>query len=273
MSEDRLATLRLPGIADETSSVIHAQLDLSIGESSQLDITLADPDALFINAAGTRLGTVIGWDSLDFSIGSIEHGLVDGVLSTTIQARAAGWQALKKRKGAKTWRGLSASGVVRAECKAVKLNVIAQRTSVGKTITRVADGSDPKSTSDLELFDRLAGQHGFVFGEANGTFYFGAPSWLVKRPSVTVDGGADYLTEPPTLRKTSDDKDRPTTVTLRISAPEQRSRLRPFQPVVLTGVPKRFAGTYLIERVSIPLTSADPATVELVTPIDPEKQK
>lgn len=272
--DDRLGSLRLSKIVQEDTNIIDASIDLAIGEASQLDLTLADPDGVIINGPGTRLGAVIGWGALDFAIASIEHSPIDGVRCTKIQARAAGWQGLKKRKGPKTWRGLSASGVVRSECKAAGITkVIAQRTQPGKTISRLAEGADPKSTSDLEMFDRLAGQSGFVFGEAGGIFYFGAPSWLVKQPGFVVNATADYLAEYPTLRKTSDDKDRPATVTLRVSDPEQRSLIMPFASVRLTGVPGRFAGRYLVERVSIPLTSADPATIELVTPVDPEKQK
>lgn len=271
---DRLDALRLGGITGEDSNILAAAIDLSIGEASQLELTLADPEGVIADAPAAALGTVIGWGSLNFAIASVEHGPRDGARCTTIQARAAGWQGLKKRKGPKTWRGLSASGVVRAECKAVGIgDVVAQPTQVGKTISRLAEGADPKSTSDLELFDRLAGQSGFVYGEAGGVFYFAAPSWLVKRPGFVVNATADYLAEYPTLRRTSDDKDRPATVTLRVSNPGQRSLILPFASVRLTGVPTRFAGRYLVERVSIPLTTAEPATIELVTPVDPEKQK
>lgn len=271
---DRLDALDLKNIEGENTNILEASIDLAIGEAGQLDITLADPEGIIIRPAVTKLGTVIAWGSLSFAIASIEYGVRNGVRATTIQAREIGWQALKRRKGPQTWRGLSASAVFRAECKAAGIKtVVAQRTQTGKTISRLAEGADPKTTSDLEMFDRLAGQHGFVLGVAAGVGYFGAPSWLVKRPGFIVDATADYLAEYPTLRKTSDDKDRPATVTLKVHAPQQRALILPFASVRMTGVPARFAGRYLVERVSIPLTSADPATVELVTPVDPEKQK
>lgn len=269
----RLSYLSIPGVKDAADSIEDGELDLAMGEASQLTVTLLDPTGVIINSAGAALKRTMAWAGLKFTIATIEHGPVSGVRMTTLTGRTKGWQDLKARKGRKTWRGLSPSNVVRSECKAVGLAAVTQKTAVSNSISRLAEGVDSKSTSDLDLFDRLAAEQGFVYGEVNGVFYFGAPSWLVKQRGWTVDGTADYIIDYPTMSKTLDNEDEPGRVSFAVPGDDPGRVLLPFAPVQLTGVPGKFKGRYLIDRVTIPLGLAAPATVELVTPVDPEKQK
>lgn len=268
----RLSHLRVAGIALAAEAITDGTLEMTSGEASQLTVALADPDGALVKAPGAALGGSVSWGSLAFTVATLEHGPVNGVRTTTLTARAAGWQALKKRRGDRTWRGLSPTQVVRAECLAVGMTFVGQQTAVRKSIARLADGEKAADTSTLALIDRLAGEAGFVYGEAGGVFYFGAPSWLVKRSGWAVSGTAEFLLEYPTMSKTSDDKGAPARISLSVAGERPQEVLLPFSPVKVTGVPARFAGRYLVERVTVPLSTADAATVDLMTPTDPEKQ-
>lgn len=271
--ERRLSYLRIPGVVNAADSIVDGELSLAMGEASQLSVTLLDHSGDIVDSKGAALGKEMTWGGMAFTISTISHGPSSGVRMTTLTGRTKGWQALKKRKGDKTWRGMSPSAVVASECRAVGLKAVTQKTATVSSISRLADGVDAKSTSTLDMIDRLAGEQGFVFGEVGGTFYFGAPSWLVKRNGWSVPGDAEFLLEYPTLTRTRDDKDTPARVSLAVAGERPQEVLLPFSPVRLTRVPGKFPGRYLVSSVSIPFGTADPASVELVTPVGPEKQK
>lgn len=270
---ERLSALRLPGIRDLEASVLEATIDLALGEASELQITLSDEDGAIVDAAVARKRSRVFWGDLAFTVTGTEHGPREGALATTITARSAGWQALKARKGDRTWRGLSPTQVVQLQCAKVGLKCFGQPTAVRSSISRLAEGADRKSTSTLELIDRLAGENGFIYGEVAGVFYFAAPSWLVRRPGWAISGTDPSLAEQPTCVDTLDDKKEPARITLKVAANRPQELLLPASPVQVTGVPRRYRGRYLVTNTSISLTSGNPATIELSTPVDPEKQK
>lgn len=270
---ERLSAVRLPGIRDLAASILEANIDMSMGEASEFTVTISDGDGAIIEAAVAKKRARIFWGDLAFTVTGTEHGPREGAMATTITARSAGWQALKARKGDRTWRGLSPTQVVKSECDAVGLKLIGQQTASRSSISRLAEGADRKSTSTLELIDRLAGENGFVYADVAGVFYFGAPSWLVRRTGWAISGTDPSLTERPTCVDTLDDKKEPARITLKVAANRPQELLLPASPVQVTGVPRRYRGRYLVTNTSISLTSGNPATIELSTPVDPEKQK
>jgi Phage late control gene D protein (GPD). len=268
----RIRALDLTGIRNDADAIVDGGLDLAVGEASQVSVTLLDPEGELIRAKGARMGAVLRWGGLRFTVTVVEHGPMRGARCTAVTARSEGWTALKRRRGARTWRGVSPSAVVAMEAKAVGLEAVCQPSANRKTISRLAQGEKRGSTSTIELIDRLAGELGYVYGEVGGTLFFGAPSWLVKRPGWEVPVDAEWLTEYPMMRRTQDDKKTPATVSLRITGEKPGNVLLPFTPVQLTKAPGGFSGRYLVERVLVPFT-ATPGDVELATPVDPEAQK
>lgn len=273
---DRVTALQLPGgITREAAAIHDGSLDLAIGEASQLTVTVSDPSGAVAGAPGVKRGGEVRWAGLRFAITGIAHGPVDGARVTTLTAYSRGWWTLKHAaafKGPRTWKGLSPSLVVRGEARKAGLSVVAQPTARRKVISRLPKGKRRGRTSSLAMIERLAGESGFVFGEVAGQFVFAAPSWLVKRPGWTISGSGAYLAEYPAMSTVADDPEHPASVSLRILGQQPQRVLLPFQTVRLVDVPRPFTGRYLVNRVTIPLSSEDPGTVELVAAVDPDRQ-
>lgn len=275
----RLSHLALPeskSLATPAEAIVEGSLELAMREASQLTVTLLDPRGQIAAAGGLVLGAPMKWGGLKFSLAEITHGPVNGVRSTVLKGRTAGWQTLKHDKahrGPKKWRGVSPSQVVISEAKAAGLKWLVEPTAKRDVVSRLPkEQKKGPLVSTLDMIDRLASESGFVFGEVGGTLVFASPTWLTKRAGYAVDAGSDFLTEYPTVLKTRDDKDAPGRVTLRVLGESPQQVLLPFTSVSVTGVPGKFQGRYLVNTVTVPLSRADPAEIELVTPVDPKKE-
>lgn len=272
----RLTALTVPGVSLSVESLTAgSSVSLGTGQACEVTLALLDPSGRICNSGRVDRGRALTWARLPFVIADVDHGPESGVRVTTVVARSRGWQALRGRKGARAWSGMSPTQVVTAECRSVGLQVVAEPTAARKSITRSTDtGKQAEKTTTLDMIERLARESGFVFGEVGGAFYFGRPSWLVARAGRAVNAStADYLTDFPRCGVTSDDSATPGKVTLSVIGDDSTAALLPFTPVQVSGVPSMFEGRYLIDKVTIPLDYAEPATVDLVTPVDPEKQK
>lgn len=277
---NRLSHLVLPkakGLDEDPANVIvEGSLDLAMGEASELSVTLLDPVGDIVSAKGVGLGAVMKWGSIKFTLAEIEHGPINGARSTILRGRTAGWQKLKhsnEHRGPKKWRSISPSHVVINEAKAAGLKAVTQPSAKRGVVSRLPkDQKKGPNVSTLDMVDRLAGECGFVFGEVGEVFYFASPTWLARRAGYAVDAGSDFLTEYPTMLSTKDDRDAPGRVTLRVLGETPQQVLLPFTSVSLTGVPKKFRGRYLVNTVTVPLSRAEPAEIELVTPKNPKKE-
>lgn len=276
----RLSHLVLPkakGLdVDPGNVIIDGSLDLAASEASQLTVTLLDPVGEIVSAPGVGLGAAMKWGSIKFTLAEVEHGPVNGVRSTVLTGRSAGWQKLKhsgEHKGPKKWRNVSPSHVIANEAKSAGLKCIAQPTAKRGVVSRLPkDQKKGPNVSTLDMMERLAGECGFVFGEAGGVLYFASPTWLARRAGYAVDAGSDFLTEYPRILKTLDDRDAPGRVTLMVLGDTPQQVLLPFTSVNVTGVPGRFKGRYVVNTVTVPLSRAEPAEIELVTPKNPKKE-
>jgi hypothetical protein len=271
----RLTMLAVPGVKVSADALTTgSSVSLGTGQACEVTLAFIDPDGALCASGRVDRGKPLTWAGLPFTIARVEHAASSGVRLTTVVGRSAGWQHLRRRRGPRTWLAMSATQVVTAEARAVGLTVVGEATAVRKSITRTTEnGKAASKVTTLDMIERLARESGFVFGEVGGVFYFGRPTWLAARAGRAVKATAEYLTDYPRCAVTDDDLDQRATISLSVLGDDPSEKLLPFTPVQLSGVPGMFEGRYLINRVTIPLDRAEAGTVDLVTPVDPEKQK
>lgn len=277
--EGRLGNVGVRGtrLTGEISEVVtSAVLSMTTTEVTQLTLQVVDNDLKLLDSglftAGTTYtpGTAMSYGGLALECRAIEVGPRGTDAALTITARSRGASALKRGRGVKVWRNMSATHFAALAAKAAGLKFVGQGTGKRKTIRR-----DKKETT-WDTLQRLAAESGFYCFEAAGTLYFAAPTWLTKagRRELPVPwrgrGTADDIEELPTCRRSGDDPKRAATVTAKLRGDLGENAL-PGHGFRLWGVPT-FEGLYIVDGVTINLAEGTPVQVSASTRIDPAKQ-
>lgn len=260
------AVIGAPGISMSTTQV------------SQVDLDIKDSDFDLLRSGLFTAGSTFRFQDERLEVAVVETG---GTISPTlkIKARSKGVQILKREKGAKIWKDLSPTDLVKSTARRVGLGVVAQSSPSRAEIARTgADGTGEEAESMWALLRDLAAQEGYILFEARSTLYFGEPTWLMANaqqvwnlgfPDRPGKGAGDiYSMTIPVCRRSSNDED--DAVELSFTLPFSVGiQVRPGDAVNLTGMPS-FTGTYLINSVDITLDGRTPVSVSAGTPIDPE---
>lgn len=264
----RIAQLNLPGLDDELGALTTGSMvDLSAHEASQVTLVFIDPGHVIVNKV--RVGGRMRYGGLPFTVASIKYA----DRRTTIIAREAGWQALKARTGSQAWKGRSASQVVIAEVAAVNkandlhVKTVVQATKARKSIARTTSKvkAEIAKADSLQLLSRLAGEEDMWFGCVNQTIFFAKPAYLLARAGRAVGWADTYLAGEPELYLTADDPEVKARLTLKVLG-EAITAITPFTPIQVSGGPTKANRRYLIEQVTVPLDSGQPATVQAIAP-------
>lgn len=267
--------------ADLAEAVTSGSLSLTLGEVSQLSLTVLDsPDFKLLESglfsAGTprRRGSQLDYGGLYFEVRSIELEPQGERHALKITARSIGAGKLKRARGPLVRKKISPTQFVALEAKEAGLTFVGQP-SAKRTLIKRNAGDEAESSWDT--CQRLASELGFVCFEAAGVLYFGKPTWLLEREDrleyrVRWRGAKtdDALDEIPRCRRSGDDPKNVATVSARLRGTAGDDVL-PGMALVLDGVPT-FDGAYLIESVTLGLGEGQPAQVEATTAVNPVPQ-
>ena len=254
-----------------------ATLSLSNSATSQLVLGVADPKLQLLRSDELDKGTEIRFADLRLVVAVRELVLDGSTPALQVTARARGIQKMRRTRGGRVWRGLSPTQWVHMVGRAADLRVVAEPSHQRKVIHRAAAKKGEPGESDLDVFNRLASELGFIGYESQQTLYFGRPTWLAKRlPQLDVvwrvdgDPEPDGLLAVPAVRDSDDDTAHGFTRTLSVS-PVAAERFTPNRAVHLTGMGP-YSGVYLITDTSLTLDGSSPASVTIATPVNPDPE-
>lgn len=258
--------------ADAAAAVLSGTLTLDYEGVTELALTVADPDLELTSSRLLGKGSTIDYLGLRLVVASNELSDASGGPQVAVTARAAGVRRLRGDKGAHVWRGLTPTQVAASVAKKAGVKFVGQASSKRRQIRR------GKKESSWGLITRLAKELGYVSFEAEGTVYFGKPTWLlaqaktVRRVSWSPgdDQGSGGLAGFPGCRWAEDSKKNAAEVTLELVGDDADS-WRPGDAVILDGV-ATFSGRYLVTKVTIPLDDTSNVEVTASTPVDPKPE-
>lgn len=270
--------------------VVDAVLSWGVTEITQLSMTIVDPDFAIWRSALFELGTPMlyrepGMTELPLRVTSVTtDGGPAGTGGLTIAARSEGVYQLRRRRGKKVMRKASPTDFVKAECKAVGLKVVAQKSPQRAQVARdlpqkgQEDLSGAARPSSWTTFLRLAQELGFYCYEFGGTVYFGKPTWLIEQDddplkvAMPLDGAPAKLVarEIPTV-SASEDAEVPVEITGLAVGKERLAECRPGAAMKLLGLPP-YNDNYLITTMSMPLLGNGPIDLTAATPKNPTPQ-
>lgn len=262
-------------------AVTAASLSLTMGEVSQLSLTVADnadfellASGLFAPGTPTKRGSQLDYGALNFEVRAVELEPRGEDHQLRVTARSIGAGNLKRARGPLVRKKISPTRFVAIEAKRAGLTFVGQPSEKRANISRQA-GDDPETSWDT--CQRLASELGYVCFEAAGVLYFGKPTWLLDRKDRqeyrirwrgrATDDGLDTV---PRCRRSGDDAKNAATVEVSLRGTAGDDVL-PGMALILDGVPT-FDGAYLIESVELGLGEGAAASVKAATAVNPEPQ-
>lgn len=295
------------GLQDNVAAkAVEWNLVMNVGEVTELSVTLEDPglsllrqSPLPFGARPFRLGAPVEWRDLKLVIAALQVDAGKAQEQLKVDCRAAGVQVLRHEKGPKVWSDVAPHELVREECAKVGLAFFGEETTQRRpsiarsmsttptftasldllTVTRVMKSDTASEESTWQVFERLAGELGFILFEAAGTVVFGRPSWLVARGGLNArphrwrwpraDGdrleeNEDRLLDVPSCRQSQDAEQ--VTITARLHVEDALS-YRPGDAVMFAGVPG-FEGLFVVTAIDV--DPGEPlASITAGTPVDP----
>jgi hypothetical protein len=277
-----VAEARLP--ADMAELVTAAKLDLSTSQTSQLQLTFADPQLALVAGGYLPKRTQVSYAGLALEVAvreivTVSGGANAGAPGLQVTCRATAVQRLKRRIGPRVWAGLSYTQWLHSEATAVGARFVGQPSAQQPHVIRKADKGSPAESS-WDTASRGAGELGFIVFEAAGAVYFGRPSWLVAtqpRHVVHWAGGGQAGTDPyllavPSVRDSDDDRSNGLTGSLSANIALAET-LPPGHSLTLTGLGPFSAAPFLITDLGVDLLNpAAVDTVSFATPVDPAPQ-
>jgi cell wall-associated NlpC family hydrolase len=276
--------------AEIAEVVTDASLSWSTTEVTQLSLTVNDPGFVLWRKGIFAKGVALlyrepGMKDVELRISATSlDGGAGGLGGFTVLARSKGVQALRRRRGPKVMKKASPTDFVKAECKAVGLEVVAQSTATRGQVARDVpakgdeDSQGADKPSSWTTFLRLAEEVGFVCFEFMGTVYFGKPTWLIEQDKEPVQvalplPGSEEAWMSRTMPTIDDSEDAsaPVSVSGIELEPGRLGEVRPGGALRLRGLPP-FNDKYLITSVTLPLLGTAGIDVSAETPINPEPQ-
>lgn len=254
--------------------VTRASVDLSVSQVSQLSFAIADPDMSLLRSGLFKKGTTLRYHGQAFVVAVRGLEEAGGRPALTVTARSRGAQRMKKQKGALVRRDMSPTHFIGNHARYAGLRFVGQPSSRRKAVFRKGKKLGGEMESSWEAAVRYAGELGFIVFEAQDTLYFGRPRWLIDRlGGVTIRWRGQktrgHLYQVPAMRDSDDDVSRGHTGTLTLH-PDLAERLMPGRRCLLSGVGP-FSGQYMASSLRMDLGGANAATVEIQTPINPER--
>lgn len=260
-----------------------ANFSMSTTQVSELNLDVSDPGFAIWSKGLYQLNQDVNVAGIALSIASVGTQDNNGLDAFNIKARSKFVRLLKQRQGALVMNNVSASQFVQAECKAVGARCIAEtcqpRLQVARDVPAptagiVAVRPNPNPPSSWTTFGRLAQEQGFICFEADGTVYFGQPTWLIQHGEnqtfVVDQTSSDINKRSLTVPKCTSNVDSTTGVSVSVDVLQGRARdVRPGFRFQIKGI-AGFTSDYIVNSVSYPLDDpTSPCTVQAQTPIDP----
>lgn len=260
--------------ADVSNAITSADMSLSISQVNQLTIACDDPGFEFINKYRIPMDTWITYDSLKFSVASIELNEGGGEGGFVLTARPRAIRTLKRRTGKKTMKNVSPSTFVKEECRLAKIKCVVQpsakRSSVSRDVTEKGQQNSEEENNTWTTFNRLAEELGFVCFELEDCIYFGQPTWFAQNARMVRAGYRDgeySTTDIPNCTRSQDNHNR---AVVTFSVPiERQADFRPGRVLDFRGMPG-FTGRYFITEVGFDLAGGtNEVSVTAETPANP----
>lgn len=257
-----------------TALVTNASISDTIEGVTVLSITVIDNGLALLASGMFATNSKVQWKDqslvvkhLTVSPGENGHGQLE------VECRPSVVAGLEKLRGPKVFAKTDAAGAIRLLAGGLKVVAQSFRTRTNISVNGPSEGQ--LAESYWEAFARWAEESGAVLFEANGTIFFGKPSWLIAQiptgEPIVWDGPARtnrHVLELPTCTMSDDLVADPVTVTVSMHA-ELASKYSAGMLVAFSGVPG-FAGDYWVTSVSGPLSTTEPWTVSLAVPTDPK---
>jgi hypothetical protein len=274
----RLAAITVRGHAPAplSSATTTGTVTLSTSEVSSIDLTIADPDLDVLRSGVFAKGSPVRYAGLSqFVVTTLEVSADAGAPQLAVTCLSAGAQQARAQYGQLVRHSLSPSSYVAVGATAVGLKAVCEPSADRSSITRTGPSKDSpgdKGESEYDVWQRLAGEVGYICFEANGTVYFGRPSWLIDHVAhVDVRWPSDgRLLGIPRCRATTTDDTQPATISI-ACAESLAYLLVPGACAALAGVPT-FDAPYLVTQCQIPLDDTTACSVDAASPVDPTPQ-
>lgn len=283
-----LSTAATREIADAITSL---EVSLSISGSSQVSITLIDPNFSFARANYFQIRRDVSYRGMNFEISAVQTQRSESVFPQyTLECRARPIQVMKRDKKPEAYRGMSAYDFAFAIAKRFRLDFVGEKTTKKQAIVKGKNNNSDDSV--WTVLTSLAAEQQFLCFESEGTLFFCSEKFLLGKwgdpdfvygdlkfipfiwpestdPAFAKAKNTYILMDQPSVRRSDDD----------IQAAEGTMvvdrtngiKLRPGMTIYLGGIPD-FEGLYIISDVSFSEGVPEPVQVSFRTPVDPKKE-
>ena len=283
-----LSTAATRDIADAITSL---NVSLSISGSSQVSITLLDPNFSFARANYFQIRRDVSYRGMNFEISAVETQRSESVFPQyTLECRARPIQLMKRDKKPEAYRGMSAYDFAFAIAKRFRLNFVGEKTTKKQAIVKGKNNNSDDSV--WTVLTSLAQEQQFVCFESEGTLFFCSEKFLVGKwgdpafvygdlkfipfiwpeptdPAFAKARNTYVLMDQPSVRR-SDDDIKAAEGTMLVDR-ANGIKLRPGMTIYLGGIPD-FEGLYIISDVSFAEGVPEPVQVSFKTPVEPKKE-
>jgi hypothetical protein len=259
-------------------AITEVTLDMSTSQVTELSFTIDDPAWVILGKGWFDIETPVTYRGLKLTVAVIETTPGGGLGGLTVKCRPSATSKLKKQRGDRVVKGVSAASFVASECAAVGVTAVVQSSPTKPRIARDTpqkgqDYDESNHPSSWTTFQRLANELGYLMYEVGGVIYFGKPTWLInQKPKVAVQWYPDTDAAPmsfPQFRQSIDSEDIEVTVELGL---DRAGTIFPGYGITFNGVPK-YAGTYFVTGVNYPLAGTGTMSVSASTVRNPKPQK
>lgn len=188
---ENLGQLRIGEIGTErtaqvTENVTDLSVDLTSGMSSEMSLTIYDPDFRMFRADYFQIRRPVTYKGQSYEIAqaSVQRH-PNGPDMVNCLCRSAPIQRMCRDKGAENWN-TSAAGFAKQMAEKFGLQAFIQSTPDRINITR--QSGDNADESSWDVLQRLASDLEYIVFESYGVLYFSSEEFLVERqPGIVVD--------------------------------------------------------------------------------------
>lgn len=277
---------------DVTDAIVDFQVSLSLNQSSQISVSVVDPDFAFAKANYFQVRRDIFYRNLWFEISAVEVSRSDSIHPVyKLECRSKAVQLMKRDKKPEAYRGMAAYDFALTVSKRFGLKFVGERTTKKQAIVK---GKNKNSDDSVwTVLQSLAQEQQFVCFESEGTLFFCSEKFLLGKwgdPNFDLFGGKfipfQYpehnqpwqkkaedkyvLLDMPSVRRSDDDIKAADGSILVDRA--NGVNLRPGMTIYLGGIPD-FEALYIITDVQFNEGTPEPVKVQFRLPVDPTKEK
>jgi len=256
--------LGAPAIRRIQSAVVELGVDLTLDMTTQMRLTVMDPDLKMMKANYFQVRRPIGFKGYDYEIAGVQALRTAGRGDEcTITMRSLPIQRMRRDKGEENWSDISAAQYAQKMAERHGLKMFIQDSPVRPGIIRQqAEGIDE---STWDVLQRLAADLEYIVFESYGILYFTSEEFLIEhQPTIVIDMFAEERDTwfPYSFALTQNDDDwKGSSFTLQVER-KQGMKLRPGMNVEFTNCGAFSDGRkHLI--TSVTWTEADPTPVAI----------